>query len=567
MRLSYFSVRDYRGIVKAGLKDLHASTILIGPNNEGKSTILQGLHACLGLLREARLLSGKDDLRMSYDEELFDWSIDYPIRKQGDPDGESVFELSFELIPSENEIFRQVTGSYLNGVLPIELRFGPKFATFKVLKQGRGGSALSKKRDKICSFISQTLDFVYIPAVRTAESSLSLIGEMVSRELRKLKKDARYSQLLDELVKLQKPVLHSLSTKVKQDLQKFLGPTLQNVELNFHERLRLRSPVNDLKIVIDDGTPTVLERKGDGVQSLVAISLMSSALRDTGLDKDVILLLEEPESHLHPNAIHQLRDVLDQLRHETQIIMTTHCPLFVDRAKVTANCIVANSNVRPATSLADIRQVLGIRASDNLQHAALIIVVEGNEDRISLDALLSHHSSVLAEALRTGALTFETLGGASKLPYALSLLRALVCNYFVVLDNDDEGQKAFREAQTSLLLTHANVCFTNCLELKQSELEDLFDANLYVKYFTNEYGVDIKRSPFAEKRKWSERIRFGMTKSGKQWTEQLEYKDKHKIAEMVKANPAGAIHPSRMEIFTNLTKSLEEMLLHLGPNG
>ncbi len=43
MKLTYCSIRDYRSITNAELDNLQSSTILIGPNNEGKSNVLQGL--------------------------------------------------------------------------------------------------------------------------------------------------------------------------------------------------------------------------------------------------------------------------------------------------------------------------------------------------------------------------------------------------------------------------------------------------------------------------------------------------------------------------------------------
>lgn len=43
MKLTYFSIRDYRS-TSAELDNLQSSTILIGPNNEGKSNVLQALN-------------------------------------------------------------------------------------------------------------------------------------------------------------------------------------------------------------------------------------------------------------------------------------------------------------------------------------------------------------------------------------------------------------------------------------------------------------------------------------------------------------------------------------------
>ena len=571
MKLTYFSIQDYRSITKAELEGLQSSTILIGPNNEGKSNVLQGLNACLTLLRTESPMQVGGKLKLRYGRESFDWATDYPVRKQlSNKMGESVFELHFQLSDAEQGAFHDATGSKLNNVLPIQIGFGPsQFATFKVLKQGRGGAALSRKPVPICKFIGQTLDFAYIPAVRTANASLEVVNALVNRELRQLEKNERYAALQQEIRGLQKPVLDSIAAKLKSNLKGFLGSGLRDVTLGLIDRHDFRRLGKSCQITIDDGTPTLLERKGDGVQSLAAISLMVGALQEAGADKDIVVLLEEPESHLHPRAIHQLREVLDTLRQDSQLIVTTHCPLLVNRANVASNLIVSKNKASPAESLTALRDVLGVRASDNLQHAALIVVVEGPDDEVALRALLPHYSAKLGEALMKGSLAFHVLGGASKLSYALSLLQSSICNYHIFLDDDDEGRRGFKEAQESQLASSANTSFTKCLGLQEAEFEDLLDPDVYAQHFLDRFSVDVRIHPFDGKGKWSRRIRFGLTKAGKSsasgnvWPKNEEYEDKRAIAQIVKARPATAIHHSRECVIKSFAMALDARLAAL----
>ena len=315
-----------------------------------------------------------------------------------------------------------------------------------------------------------------------------------------------------------------------------------------------------------------MERKGDGVQSLVAISLITGALQETGQDKDIIILLEEPESHLHPKAIHQLREVLNTLGQDNQLIVTTHSPVLANRVDVSSNLIVSKSKVAPAESLAQLREVLGVRTSDNLQHAALVIVVEGGEDEIALRALLTYRSTKLSKALSKGTIAFHALGGASKLPYGLSLLQSSLCNYYVVIDDDDEGRRGYAEAEKSLLASPANTTFTKCQGLPESEFEDLFAESVYADYFKSKYSVDVTRRPFDKKQKWSKRIRQGLNASGKSsstgeaWPERDEYGDKRAIAEAVAKHPESAVHPARGDVLNSLVSVLEEKLDVLAQN-
>jgi hypothetical protein len=314
------------------------------------------------------------------------------------------------------------------------------------------------------------------------------------------------------------------------------------------------------QIVIDDGAATNLERKGDGVKSLVAIGLLTKALQESESAKNIILLIEEPESHLHPRAIHQLKDVLDTLQQDRQIILTTHCPLLVNRANVPSNIIVSKNVATPAKSLDTIRDILGVRASDNLRHAALVLVVEGTDDAISYRALLSHFSAELRSAFGSGALAFECLNGASKLRYTLSHLTSILCSYYAILDDDGEGRTALGEATAENLISNANVTLTKCRGLPESEFEDLLRPNIYARHFLTKYGVDLSMPHFGEKKKWSVRIAQGMTRSGKNWSNSEVAQDKLQIARMVEADPSDSILPERLPVIQTLVSSLEAYL-------
>lgn len=83
-----------------------------------------------------------------------------------------------------------------------------------------------------------------------------------------------------------------------------------------------------------------MERKGDGVQSLAALALMRHASESNSTGKQLIIAIEEPESHLHPAAIHELRSVINDLSDMHQLVLTTHNPSFVDRGAINNNILV-----------------------------------------------------------------------------------------------------------------------------------------------------------------------------------------------------------------------------------
>ena len=119
-----------------------------------------------------------------------------------------------------------------------------------------------------------------------------------------------------------------------------------------------------------------------------------------------IIAIEEPESHLHPGAIHQLNKIIKSLAESNQVILTTHNPLFVDRSNIKSNIIVDSSKAAPAKDVAAIREILGVKVSDNLTNASYVLVVEGKNDAESLKALIPELSPKLGETLKTTYLLF-----------------------------------------------------------------------------------------------------------------------------------------------------------------
>lgn len=558
MELVSFSVTNYRSITTAYKLPVKQTTILIGPNNEGKSNILRALVTALEALKffgGRRLSSGR--FRTVLDHlDSYNWRYDFPITLQeSTANGESVFNLEFKLTDEEVTDFYNEVHSTLNGTLPIQLSLGLKDPGFKVIKKGPGAKALSGKAEQIAAFVAKRININYIPAIRTAESAESIVAKMIERELSTVEQDDKYQAALAEVSKLQQPVLDRISSGICETLKEFL-PNVKQVKVAIPQEARFRALRRSCEIIVDDGTPTYLSSKGDGVQSLAALSLMRHALESRASGKQLILAIEEPESHLHPNAIHQLKAVLNDIAKTHQVIMTTHNPLFVDRTIIKSNIIVHDKKAVPARNIKQIRDILGIRASDNLQHAELILIVEGEEDRRALKALLGQVSRSLFAVLAQGSLGIESLQGGSNLSYKLSQVREALCQSHAFLDNDATGLGASQRAQQEGLMSMADVHFANCEGLKESEIEDLYNENLYTGMLQNKYGVSTQSPKFKGKAKWSDRMRDTFKHQGKQWSDSLEAKVKNDIAELVEANPGAALNTHKRASIDALAQAL-----------
>lgn len=539
---------------------LSETTVLIGKNNEGKSNLLRALQISMELLQR-HAIEERRNVAIKFQRHgrgPFVWQRDYPIQLQDRKRaGQSTFKLEFLLNDEEIVEFKEVIGSSLNGTLPLEIKVGPDgIPDISLKKSGKNTKTLSKKSGAIAHFVARRIFFIYIPAVRTDREALEVVSRMLSQELQKLEENDQYQKALTVIHELQKPVLQDLAKRIEAPLMEFL-PNIKSVEIEIPESRRRFNLRRDFNVIVDDGTPTSLEFKGDGVKSLAALGLLKHTARRSGAS---IIAIEEPESHLHPGAIHQLNEIIGSLAANNQVIISTHNALFVDREKIKSNIIVDGGRATPAKNVAEIRDLLGIKASDNLTNANYALVVEGAEDVKSITALIPVLSRKVGKALKDRVLIIEPIGGAGNLSYKLSLLRNALCTTHTLLDDDDSGREAFEKADRDSLISVASSTLTVCPGMPQSEFEDVLDVEIYRERVLKEFGVDLNISRFRGNGKWSDRARTVFELNGKRWTNKVSMELKACVANAVVANPKKALNDHKRGSIDALIGALERML-------
>ena len=419
VRLERFSIQKYRSIVAAEKLELRDLTALVGPNNEGKSNILQALVVGVQELSNPRARPQRAYRRRgSRHVDGYLWERDFPRALQ-EKGGASIMDFDFRLSEDEIEEFYSEVGNRLNGALPLRLEFGAERVAFSVRKQ-RHSAALSAKRVEIAEFMSRRVRVRDVPAVRDARVSSDIVRNLVAGAVKSAQRGSEYEQALEALRRLQQPVLEALAGAIRERLQQFVSE-VADVRIEIDDREPF---IRDVRVMVDDGTETELEFKGDGVQSLTALAVIQHEIGEQ-VDADVILAVEEPEAHLHPKAIHVVRGALSQVAKTQQVVLTTHSPLLINRLDVASNIIVQKTRAEPAPSVAKLREILGVRASDNLSSAEVTLLVEGTSDARILRALIDELTPRLRDALRDGLLALQPLYGSGNLRYALHQVEAL----------------------------------------------------------------------------------------------------------------------------------------------
>ncbi len=556
MKLIKFSVTNYRSITKAYKISLENFTVLVGKNNEGKSNLLMALNIAMGILIE----HGKYPITRIRPTRDYDWDRDFPLQLKERKNGlESIFKLEFKLEREELNDFHRETEINGNEDIPIIIKVDKdNRPTIEVPK--KGSSSYNKKSKQVANFISNRLTFNYIQAVRTDEMAIDVLRDVISQRMDSINEEDEYKNAINKINELQQNVLDTISKQLLEPLKVFL-PDLKDVSITQNNHMRsYRYFRSDVEIIIDDGIPTSISYKGDGIKSLVTLAILKDMKSSTGAS---IIAIEEPESHLHSGAIHSLIEVIQNISKNNQVIITTHNPLFVQRNNIKSNIIVNSGTAQSAKNIIEIRDILGVLPSDNLKSASHVLVVEGEEDKIILSKILSCKSQKINSAILSNKLIIKPLGGAGNLAHDILDLKNSMCKFFILLDHDEAGRSAIELALSKSLITEADYKLTICNGSPNSEIEDCLKKEVYEKVLLDDFQINLNCQEFRNNKKWSDRVKDARLNQGGMWNNKVENEIKQKVANCVSqcSYPIENILIEQKSGFINgLVESLERML-------
>lgn len=533
MYIKSFSVTNYRNIVETQTINLDENlTILVGKNNEGKSNILQALNTFFAIIKQSHYDNGSliypyRSFRFFNKTALFSPERDFPKKSK---DGVSRFEI---LLNNDIQIILTV---FVNTKTPS--RHLRQRTSVEIYQNNKKISY--KEQEKLLDKFRKEIKYQYMPAIRNDSLAYELINNIISLELNKLapKRQKQLEKVSKDIEKLQKRALENIKINLKKTLKTFI-PNFKDIDLLEEENdkeyiYRRYLDNNSYKIDMNDGFyNTDLRQKGDGIKNLFCIGMIGQNTKER-IGKGLILAIEEPESHLHPNAVRQLNDIIRDISKKNQIILTTHSPLFVNTDNISANIIVDNGKVRQVNDIEEIRKELGVQINDNLIHSEYIILVEGETDKIILNKILSDKSKKLKQLLKNKLLSLHAMKGASNLKTEINFFNTMIVSKLCcVLDNDTAGINAVVAARKESLIskTENELFFFKVKGKKYSELEDFINPEFYQEYLKKQYFID-----FSSTRKtniWNKRLAEAFTKAGKEFNDNIKEDIKIYIARLV----------------------------------
>jgi putative ATP-dependent endonuclease of OLD family len=160
--------------------------------------------------------------------------------------------------------------------------------------------------------------------------------------------------------------------------------------------------------------------------------------------RDALIVVDEPELHLHPRWQRTLLTMFERLSEETgnQFVMATHSPVFVSPSSIQYVSRVYADNQRSRvvrlgdSELPERKHLFSIVNSQNNERvffADLVVLVEGISDRIFFEVLLQHFK--LGEG--TGKVyEIVSVGGKTLFSQYEKLLTACHVPYVIIADLD-----------------------------------------------------------------------------------------------------------------------------------
>ncbi|MCL6709298.1 AAA family ATPase [Pseudomonas sp. R2.Fl] len=387
MKIKDVEIKRFKSIYQLSFSADNLTSI-VGKNNYGKTAIFEAILVFFG----KRKLTDAD-IHMHTSDFLPEISVTF----------QNVSPEDITLLLGSDYDLDYAYENYLNGEVSISLSFSKitdKFNSIYKIQPENKRIASRNLADilpniKYVSSIRNPTDNTFSKKNNNLTELMALLidtqaGDSISFEGQELK----IQEIKNALKKHEEFKVKSLSEELTSRFQNLIGNTSLsiNVEVekteisHFHET---KITDHDIKSDKNDGASFSLLSSGTGMQSIMILAILEAYI-NCNIEKDFILIIEEPEVYLHPSLQRKMINVLNHISNSNQIFISTHSPIVVSQIKQSDLIYIKKDQgltTKAASDPAFIINELGIKPDDIFQYTK-VLFVEGPDDKTLIEAII-----------------------------------------------------------------------------------------------------------------------------------------------------------------------------------
>ncbi|MES2429309.1 MAG: AAA family ATPase [Bacteroidota bacterium] len=477
-KLSQITINNYKSLITETF-ELSNYTPLIGYNNAGKSNILTAIK---WLLRKSSLQA-----------EAFN-QIAAPISMEGTIEGIDNNLLQLLTLNHRNSISPYIVNDQLR-IKRIQSQPSDTSANIKLFVFDPNAADPAQPWIANPNGIDNALnvlfpDPIHIGAMENAEEDVSkskagtTIGKLLGEIIEPIENQygANVRNILDGLRNL----LDADGANRAPELTQFDLDVNQKIDTFFPEvNIKLHIPTPELKEVFNKGTIKVYELQspngrdisslGHGAQRSIQMALVRHLAELKRAEQNhhttTLLLIDEPELYLHPQAIEIIRDALKILSNQGyQVIFSTHSAMMVTHEDVANAILIRKQHPQGTFRRRTLKAAIPIVAQDapsqlqlmfslsnstNILFSERVILTEGKTEQRILPKIFE---KVTGQSLGIYKYALVRQGGVASTRKSMLVLNAMDLPTKAIVDLD----YAFRNAVTDGFLQPADVDLAAC---------------------------------------------------------------------------------------------------------
>lgn len=463
MYLKTLRIQGFRRFDDLSLNFKDGLNVIVGPNNAGKTAVVDALRVLLAA-------SDEGNLRLT--------ELDLHEKPGGATSPTATFTFVFSDLSEQNE------ADFANALIPVKdsdgkkiLSYDARFSVQYIQAEPSGRLRLRRwvglhEDNAMTTEMLEELRAIYLQPLRDPEQGLKpgrisqlskLIQNMMPDKAAREALVQKLTNIDDELAK-NEPIsttTSAISTKHNAMLGSVLAQTLK-LDLTPSDFNRFAARVGMLVGGRD------VEQNGLGFNNLIYMAVVLSELAFNKTASYCGLLVEEPEAHLHPQLQAVLLDYLktvetpEKNERKVQVFVTSHSPNFAALADIDSICCVYDSPSGPVAfaprevefdkgKKEKLQQYLNVTRAE-LFFARRIVFVEGAAELFLVEALAKKAAYDLRKhsisVISTDGLNFDAF-----LP--LFGQKAMQIPVAVITDADPPEPDQFPAAKDALKLSTA----------------------------------------------------------------------------------------------------------------